>query len=220
MQILIYDNLPFLLKLCYTVRKRTTEIGMIESGMPMETAANAVRFTLGGLIFEYDPEKNRKNIEKHGISFKNAARVFFDYDRIELYDEAHSGDEDRYDTIGSIFAGNLTVIGNLQDTQRINDILFVVYTERAIIDEGGRSREVTRLISARLATSFERGVYMANAADMTREVINELAFTPEELKELERARTMPITFDEDCPETTPERAMKFRRVNPVRRVAN
>ena len=60
---------------------------------------------------------------------------------------------------------------------------------------------------------------MANAADMTREVINELAFTPEELKELERARTMPITFDEDCPETTPERAMKFRRVNPVRRVA-
>ncbi len=48
----------------------------------------------------------------------------------------------------------------------------------------------------------------------------ELAFTPEELKELERARTMLITFDEVCPETTPERAMKFRRVNPVRRVAN
>ena len=61
---------------------------------------------------------------------------------------------------------------------------------------------------------------MANAADLTREVINELAFTPEELKELERARTMPITFDKDCPETTPERAMKFRRVNPVRHVAN
>ena len=61
---------------------------------------------------------------------------------------------------------------------------------------------------------------MANAADLTREVINELAFTSEELKELERARTMPITFDEDCPETTPERATKFRRVNPVCRVAN
>ena len=61
---------------------------------------------------------------------------------------------------------------------------------------------------------------MANMTDMTRDLINELAFTPEELKELERARTMPITFDEDCPETTPERAMKFRRVNPVRRTAN
>ena len=125
----------------------------------MPTGTNVMRFTLGGLRFEYDPEKNRKNIEKHGISFKNAARVFFDYDRIELYDEAHSGDEDRYDTIGDTSAGNLTIIGNLQDAQRIDDILFVVYTERVIVDEGGRSREVTRLISARLATSFERGVY-------------------------------------------------------------
>ena len=85
--------------------------------------------------------------------------VFFDYDRIELYDEAQSGDEDRYDTIGDTSAGNLTVIGNLQDAQRIDDILFVVYTESAIVDEDGRAQEVTRLISARLATSFERGVY-------------------------------------------------------------
>lgn len=61
---------------------------------------------------------------------------------------------------------------------------------------------------------------MANTADMTKEMMDELAFTQEELKELERARSMPITFDEDCPETTPERAMKFRRVNPVRRTAN
>ena len=61
---------------------------------------------------------------------------------------------------------------------------------------------------------------MVNAADMPRETMKELAFTQEELAELERARSMPITFDEDCPETTPERAMKFRRVNPVRRAAD
>ena len=61
---------------------------------------------------------------------------------------------------------------------------------------------------------------MGKLDDLTRELKNELTFTHEELKELERARTMPITFDEDCPETAPERAMKFRRVNPVRRVAN
>ena len=127
--------------------------------IPVKIAENVVRFTLGGLTFEYDPEKNRKNIEKHGISFKSAARVFFDYDRIELYDETHSGEEDHYDTIGDTSAGNLTIIGNLQDVHRIDDILFVVYTERVIIDEDGKSREVTRLISARLATSFERGVY-------------------------------------------------------------
>jgi uncharacterized DUF497 family protein len=125
----------------------------------MPTGTNVVRFTLGGLRFEYDPEKNRKNIEKHGISFQSAARVFFDYDRIELYDEGHSETEDRYNTIGDTSAGNLTTIGTLQGPQRIDDILFVVYTERIIRDEPGKPEEVIRLISARMATSFERGVY-------------------------------------------------------------
>ncbi len=46
------------------------------------------------------------------------------------------------------------------------------------------------------------------------ELIKELAFTQDELDELEKARTMPIEFDDDCPETTPERAIHFRRVNP------
>lgn len=125
----------------------------------MDPEGNVVRFTLGGMLFEYDSEKNRKNIEKHGISFKSAARVFFDYDRIEFYDEAHSENEDRYDTIGDTSAGYLTIIGNLKDAYRVDDILFVVYTERIMIDEAGNHQEITRLISARLATSFERGVY-------------------------------------------------------------
>ncbi len=126
----------------------------------MGITENVVRFALGGLLFGYDPEKNRKNIEKHGISFKSAARIFFDYDRIELYDEIHSGDEDRYNTIGDTSAGNVTIIGNLwKDVHRVDDILFVVYTERVIIDENGKPAEAIRLISARLATSFERGVY-------------------------------------------------------------
>lgn len=47
----------------------------------------------------------------------------------------------------------------------------------------------------------------------------ELAFTKDEQKELERARTMPITFDKDCPETTPERALRFKRITPARRTA-
>ena len=119
-----------------------------------------VRFSLGEMLFEYDPEKNKQNIEKHGISFENAARVFFDYDRIEFYDEAHSEDEDRYNTIGAVLTRNQTIIGNIRkNVQKIDDILFVVYTERMTIDKTDQFREVTRLISARLATSFERWVY-------------------------------------------------------------
>lgn len=119
-----------------------------------------VRFTLGGMLFEYDETKNQKNIQSHGISFKQAARVFFDYDRIELFDEDHSGEEDRFNVIGDTSAGNLTVIGNLSGMDAgVDDILFVVYTERETVDEGGRSVDVTRMISARLATNFERGMY-------------------------------------------------------------
>ena len=121
-----------------------------------------VTFTLGGMVFEYDEEKNRKNVQKHGISFRNAARVFFDYDRIE---QLNSDDEDRYDTIGDISVGNLslgvnTTIGNIdQLVGTANDILFVVYTERVRTEENGIQTDITRLISARLATSFERGIY-------------------------------------------------------------
>ena len=59
--------------------------------------------------------------------------VFEDEDRVEIFDEGHSIDEDRYITIG--MAG---------------EILFVVYTER---------KEAIRLISARLANARERSLY-------------------------------------------------------------
>ena len=60
---------------------------------------------------------------------------------------------------------------------------------------------------------------MVNMNSITEEMKKELAFTEEELKELEQERKMPITFDEDCPEISPEKAIKFRRVNPPRRFA-
>lgn len=59
---------------------------------------------------------------------------------------------------------------------------------------------------------------MVNIKNLTSEQMKDLAFTKEEMAALEKARTMPITFDEDCPETTPEKAVMFRRVNPRRNV--
>ena len=58
------------------------------------------------------------------------------------------------------------------------------------------------------------GFIMVNTKEMTESLIKELAFSEEELRELKAAKEKPIVFDEDCPETTPERALKFRRVNP------
>ena len=61
---------------------------------------------------------------------------------------------------------------------------------------------------------------MENMSKLPEALQKELAFTAEEQKELDNARKMPITFDADCPETTPERALKFKRVNPPRKSSN
>ena len=132
--------------------------------MPMDSN-RTVSFSLGGMAFEYDEQKNQINIKKHGISFRSAARIFFDYDRIEFFDDAHSDCEARYDTIGDTSVGRITQIGEIsignanQFSVGENEILFVVYTERVRVEENGKKTDVTRLISARLATEFERGLY-------------------------------------------------------------
>ena len=125
----------------------------------MQDNSYNVRFSIGDMLFEYDEAKNLKNIEKHGISLRSAARVFFDYDRIEYYDEENSASEDRYDLIGDTSAGNLIVGRAGIIDMVIDDILFVVYTERVMMNENGTEIEITRLISARQATNFERGLY-------------------------------------------------------------
>ena len=88
------------------------------------------------MTFEWDSEKEKANIRKHGIDFSMAARVFSDENRLELYDEAHSENEERYITIGTVGG--------------IMYVVFVVYTER---------EDVIRLISARKATPRERSLY-------------------------------------------------------------
>ncbi len=83
--------------------------------------------------FEWDKEKEKKNIAKHKVDFTTAMQVFKDPKYIEIYDIEHSQTEDRYAAIGAV-----------------GTILFVVFTER--IDK-------IRIISARLATKAERRLY-------------------------------------------------------------
>jgi uncharacterized DUF497 family protein len=86
--------------------------------------------------FEWDDDKNLQNQSKHAVSFEQANRVFdSDSDRLEIFDEAHSDDEDRFIAIG-------TANGEL---------MVVIYTEP---DDG-----VVRIISARPATEQERAMY-------------------------------------------------------------
>lgn len=58
---------------------------------------------------------------------------------------------------------------------------------------------------------------MENKTEAIYFLARDFPLTKDERAELELAKMMPIIFDGDCPETTPERALRFRRVNPLRR---
>lgn len=48
--------------------------------------------------FQRDPAKAKRNLQKYGISFARAARVFLDPLMFSLNDEGHSQSEDRWIT--------------------------------------------------------------------------------------------------------------------------
>ena len=87
--------------------------------------------------FQWDERKEEINIAKHGLDFRTAAWVFQDENRIELYDEKHSLEEDRYITIGMV--------------NQVAIIVTLVYTERG---------SAVRIISAREATKQEKEEYL------------------------------------------------------------
>lgn len=90
-------------------------------------------YRLQGVEFEWDENKARTNVQKHGITFEEATEVFFD----PFYQTGNASTD--YEQREFILGYSLA--------QRI---LLVVYVER-----GDR----TRIISARRATRHERKSY-------------------------------------------------------------
>ncbi len=91
------------------------------------------------MVIEWDEEKNKINLQKHGISFEEVKEAFNDPFLIELYDKEHSTlKEDRYICLGSI--GNFVIV-------------YVVFTDR---------KGKIRIISARKAEPLEEKAYYEN----------------------------------------------------------
>lgn len=53
-------------------------------------------------IFEWDEDKNQRNVEKHEMSFVEATAVFSDADRVFKRDRKHSTDEERWFCLGLV----------------------------------------------------------------------------------------------------------------------
>jgi uncharacterized DUF497 family protein len=87
--------------------------------------------------FEWDSQKSKRNAAKHRVTFEEASKLFQSRSEyIEIFDESHSEDEDRFIAIGPIVKG----------------IIIVVYIEK--------SWDLIRIISARRATKKEVGLYI------------------------------------------------------------
>ena len=94
--------------------------------------------------FEWDPHKARRNLEKHKISFESAAEVFLDPLALSIFDREHSGQDERWITLG-------------KDSNGVT--LVVVHT----FNEGSGGQCSIRLISVRRATRKERKPYEEGA---------------------------------------------------------
>lgn len=86
--------------------------------------------------FEWDENKNKLNIQKHGINFRDAVYVFSDPFALNMPD-VYSETEERWLLLGK----------NLKE-----QILLVVHTFRY--------DDVIRIISARKATNKEKSTYL------------------------------------------------------------
>ena len=74
------------------------------------------------LKFEWNPNKAKKNIEKHGVSFEEAATAFSDFLSITYGDPDHSHYENRYVIIGLSSFGNLLFVSHTETDDRIRII--------------------------------------------------------------------------------------------------
>jgi uncharacterized DUF497 family protein len=89
--------------------------------------------------FEWDEDKDKRNVKNHGVSFSEILEVFDDPAFLEGYDAGHSEKEDRYYGIGCL-----------------DNIIYITvfYTIREIA-----TGERKRIISARQADREEQEEY-------------------------------------------------------------
>lgn len=85
--------------------------------------------------YEWDPEKDRTNREKHGVSFAEASTAFLDPLHVTVIDERRSIGEFRFRTIGYTATSRLVIVAHTDREDRV------------------------RIVTAREATARERRQY-------------------------------------------------------------
>ena len=77
--------------------------------------------------FVWDPEKEKSNIAKHGISFTEASTVFDDTCAVYSHDTDHTDDEDRFVVLGMSDNEHLLIVCHCY---RENDVIIRIFSAR------------------------------------------------------------------------------------------
>ena len=80
--------------------------------------------------FEWDIEKAKLNISKHGVSFRESASVFKDSMALSMYDEDHSKDEERWITLGISERGRLLLVCHTFKQEPDNNVKIRIFSSR------------------------------------------------------------------------------------------
>jgi uncharacterized DUF497 family protein len=68
--------------------------------------------------FEWDQAKAESNLEKHSVSFDEAATAFGDPLSLTIPDPDHSDDEERFVLLGESYVGRLLVVVHTERDER------------------------------------------------------------------------------------------------------
>ncbi len=74
------------------------------------------------LGFEWDPSKSRKNVKKHGVSFREGMTAFADPFSYTIADPEHFTGEYRFLLLGRSSSGSLLVVSHTERGARIRII--------------------------------------------------------------------------------------------------
>ena len=88
--------------------------------------------------FEWDDAKADANLDKHGVSFAEAATVFGDPLAITFFDPDHSDQEDRFLTIGMSVGNRVLILSHTdrEDRVRIISVREATRSERKGYEDG------------------------------------------------------------------------------------
>src|SRR5260370_41581190 len=89
--------------------------------------------TYNRVLFEWDMEKNRANVRKHGVDFETASLVFADPNLVLIEDRIGEDDEQRWHAIGLVGSSFqlLVAVHVYMETENEEEVIRIIPARKA-----------------------------------------------------------------------------------------